>query len=829
MVDVPGRPDSTRDNPAASFLNTPPAISLQKGGGAIRDLGEKFTANPVTGTGSMSVPIYVSPGRSGFAPQLTLSYDSGAGNGNFGLGWNLALPAIARKTDKGLPRYQDAAESDVFILSGAEDLVPILTDASGTLRYKQTRNVSGRAYEITRYRPRIEGLFARIERWSNLHDSTDVFWRTISKDNITTWYGRTAESRVYDPDDPTHVFQWLICETYDDLGNAIVYRYKPEDSSGITLTDSHERNRSSKSRAANRYLKRIFYGNNQPYLTQLNETDEWLLPANAAPWHSSNSTDAGLETVDASRNWHFELVFDYGEHHPANPLPTDNGESASRNDPFSIYRPTFEVRPYRLCRPLLIFHHFEAEPGVNRNCLVRSTNFTYSFETKTSPATDPIFSFLFEVQEAGYRRDGQRGYISRALPPVTFEYSVAEIDEAIQQVDADSLQNLPYGLDGGNYQWIDLDGEALPGVLTEQGGALFYKRNLSPINRVAGASSQRVTASFSPVESVNPEPLLVASGARKYQLLDLSGDGQLDLVSFDDVAAGFYERTENKEWQTLTSFESLPVIDWNNPNLKFIDLTGDGHADILITELDAFTWYASLGETGFAEAQHVPRVFDEEKGPSVIFADGTESIFLADFSGDGLSDLVRVRNGQICYWPNLGYGRFGAQVVMDHAPWFEQPDQFDGRRLRLADIDGSGLTDIIYLSSDGVQLYFNQSGNSWSAKNSLTEFPRFDDNAWVVALDLLGIGTACLAWSSALPAADRREIRYIDLMSSQKPHLLTKTKNNLGVETTIQYAPSTKFYLRDKLEGNPWITRLPFPVHCVERVAVYDKWRNTTF
>src|SRR5881275_2914135 len=84
-----------------------PSISLPKGGGAIRGIGEKFAANPVTGTGSMSVPIATSPGRSGFGPQLSLSYDSGAGNGPFGLGWNLPLPAITRKTDKGLPKYQD--------------------------------------------------------------------------------------------------------------------------------------------------------------------------------------------------------------------------------------------------------------------------------------------------------------------------------------------------------------------------------------------------------------------------------------------------------------------------------------------------------------------------------------------------------------------------------------------------------------------------------------------------------------------------------------------------------------------------------------------------
>src|ERR1700690_1783150 len=85
---------------------TVPSISIPKGGGAIRGIGEKFTANPVTGTGSMTVPIFTSPGRSGFGPKLSLSYDSGQGNGPFGVGWNLSLPSITRKTDKGLPLYR---------------------------------------------------------------------------------------------------------------------------------------------------------------------------------------------------------------------------------------------------------------------------------------------------------------------------------------------------------------------------------------------------------------------------------------------------------------------------------------------------------------------------------------------------------------------------------------------------------------------------------------------------------------------------------------------------------------------------------------------------
>src|SRR5215470_5276571 len=107
-----------------SFQVSAPSISLPKGGGAIRGIGEKFSTNPVNGTGSLSIPITTS-GRAGFELGLALNYNSGAGNGPLGIGWQYSTPAITRKTDKGLPGYFDEDESDVFILSGAEDLVVV--------------------------------------------------------------------------------------------------------------------------------------------------------------------------------------------------------------------------------------------------------------------------------------------------------------------------------------------------------------------------------------------------------------------------------------------------------------------------------------------------------------------------------------------------------------------------------------------------------------------------------------------------------------------------------------------------------------------------------
>ncbi len=784
---------------------SPPSISLPKGGGAIRGIGEKFAANPVTGTGSMTVPICTSPGRSGFGPQLNLSYDSGSGNGPFGFGWSLTLPSITRKTDKGIPRYRDAEESDVFILSGAEDLVPLSVESNGKWDREKLppRTENGKTYTIQRYRPRIEGLFARIERWTNQADSKDVRWRSISKDNITTWYGKTEDTRIADPADPSHIFSWVISESYDDKGNAIVYEYVHEDSAGIDPSQAHERNRNHESRKANRYLKRIKYGN---------------LPSRL------------IEPDLSKLNWMFEVVFDYDEAHYAS-LPQDGsghefvrvqnkvqGDDAAgdrtrawsvRQDPFSSYRAGFEVRTYRLCRRVLMFHHFAAELDDVFDYLVRSTEFTYE--------QSRISSFIRGVTQSGYKYDKDGGkYLKKSLPPLRFDYSEAVINEEVHEIDHESVENLPNGLDGSRYQWVDLDGEGLSGILSEQADAWFYKPNLGH-------------GKFGPLETVALKPSLAALGGGRQQLLDLAGDGQLDLVEFSGTAPGFYERTEDRNWESFRTFPSLPNINWNDPNLKFVDLSGDGHGDVLITEDNVFIYYPSLAEEGFDRSERVLQALDEEKGPRLVFADGTQSVYLADLSGDGLSDLARIRNGETCYWPNLGYGRFGAKVTMDNSPWFDAPDLFDQKRIRLADIDGSGTTDIIYLNHDRVAIYRNECGNRWSDPEYLKNLPQIDDLTTVIAMDLLGNGTACLVWSSALPRDVRRPMRYIDLMGGQKPHLLVNTINNLGAETNVRYAPSTKFYLHDKLNGTPWITRLPFPVHVVERVETYDRISRNRF
>ncbi|MGM8888115.1 SpvB/TcaC N-terminal domain-containing protein, partial [Psychrobacter sp. 1U2] len=197
-------------------------ISLPKGGGAIAGLGETFSPDLFTGTGNFSVPIDIPLGRNDFQPQLSLVYSTGNGISPFGLGWQLTIPGVSRKTSKGIPRYLG---EDTFILSGAEDLVPIQKDKG-----------------VTQYRPRTEGLFAKIFRHL---DADNDYWQVRSKEGLTSYYGhekskKTDSAVIADPQNNDNTFAWKLTKTEDTFGNQIRYKYFNDSDEDYTQSYLHE-------------------------------------------------------------------------------------------------------------------------------------------------------------------------------------------------------------------------------------------------------------------------------------------------------------------------------------------------------------------------------------------------------------------------------------------------------------------------------------------------------------------------------------------------------------------------------------------------------------
>ncbi|NUQ23476.1 MAG: insecticidal toxin complex protein [Saprospiraceae bacterium] len=790
-------PDKGSDSIALQI----PQISLPKGGGAIKGIDEKFEVNAANGTASLSLPLPFSAGRGGFMPAIALGYNSGVGNGVFGLGWDLGYPSIQRKTDKRLPQYRDREESDTFMFSGVEDLVPAL------LENGQNEEFTSDAYHIRRYCPRIEGSFSRIEKIT--HRKYGVWWKVTTRDNVVTFLGKSPEYRIADPANPKRIFQWLPELSFDDKGNCVLYEFKAEDGFGYGQA-LHDKNRFTPEgglRFTNRYLKRVFYTPRRPFLPDFEQTENIYCTPNPDP-----------------ADFLMELLFDYGEHgdipdgasghatvsySEQNPWPT-------RSDAFSSYRAGFEIRTARLCRRVLMYHHF-TELG-HEPCLVRSLDLQYrdwSLLAGPEQGKKLEVTYLVAATQRSYVRENAGQYRFRGLPPVEFGYQELQWNTRVESVAPEDVANAPAGLSSG-YQWVDLYNEGIAGILTEQGEGWFYKENLG-------------NGRFTPAKPVIPKPSFLGVSTGVLQLQDLEADGHKQVVVNSPGLDGYFELTEDNGWEPFRAFTQIPNVDLRDPNTRLLDLNGDGQPEIVITEDRAFTWYPAAGVKGYDAPELAPKTFDEEQGPAIVFADSTQSIFLADISGDGLTDIVRIRNGEVCYWPNLGYGRFGRKVTMNGSPWFDASELFNPAYLQLADISGTGATDLLYLGKNRFRAWLNLSGNAWSAPCDIDPFPATAQPNAVTVTDLLGTGTACIVWSSPLPSNAQAPLRYIDLMGGQKPHVLNFYKNNLGKETRWTYKSSTFFYLADKAAGKPWITKLPFPVQVVSQVTVTDRWRQSTF
>lgn len=780
MVDEPSATAARRGPPGRKppfTLAAPPPSDLPTSGGALRGMGQQVRCGGPTGSATLRLPLALSPCRHGKEPTLNLTYDSGQPQGPFGIGWSLDLPMISRRTDKGLPRYADADDADVFLLSGEQDLVQVLTETPGGW---VPVPVYADGFRIDRYAPRVEGSFARIER---LTDTTtgDTHWRVISADNLTRLFGLTSDARVTDPDDPLKVAEWRIEAQFDACGNACRFDYKREDLAGVSRSDVAEAMRLA-TVPANRYLKRIRYGNTAPLATRAPRAADL----------------AGLGFL-------FEAVCDYGEH--TSSLPDEVVPWPARSDPFSTYRYGFEVRTYRLCRRLLMFHTMPADLGAPAR-LVRSVEFGFD--------ENPVVTYLLSVEAIGHDWTQAGDAARERSPTLVLDYSRADaFSTRIVSAAGDALAQAPVGVDGHAHQFVDLDGEGLPGILVPTAAgtpALYYKRNLGGGN-FARAERLELQPSL---------PMLGTAGSAQAQLLSLNGDGRLDLVWLSGSTRGFFERTDAGAWSPFVPFRQLPSVDPEARGVHFIDLDGDGIADLLIAADQVFVWHEGLGRDGFAAGRRTSSTLDRATAATMLTTDDAETIFVADMSGDGLGDIVRVRNGQVCYWPNLGYGRFGGRIVMRGSPVFDHADLFDPTRVRLGDIDGSGPTDIVYLSRAGAMIYRNEAGNGWSSPVAIP-LPLADALATVRIADLLGTGTACLVWSSPEPAAAGNPLRYVDLLASTKPHLLRTIDDGMGALMTIAYASSAHFYLEDRHAGRPWATTPPFVIQTVAQVTIDDR------
>jgi RHS repeat-associated protein len=180
----------------------PDVLALPKGGGAVGGIGGSFAPDLNTGGGGYAVPLDLPQGVDGHTPQLTLQYSTAFGNGEFGLGWSIGTVRVELATDTGSPRYDG---TDAYTLAGAGRLVEL---PGGLLA------------------PETDGLGWRIRRDGGGFVLTD-------RSGVRHLVGTTAAARITDPDDPAHVFAWLVERSIRPSGDEIGYTWSGD---GVLLS-----------------------------------------------------------------------------------------------------------------------------------------------------------------------------------------------------------------------------------------------------------------------------------------------------------------------------------------------------------------------------------------------------------------------------------------------------------------------------------------------------------------------------------------------------------------------------------------------------------------
>ncbi|HYJ88406.1 MAG TPA: SpvB/TcaC N-terminal domain-containing protein, partial [Pyrinomonadaceae bacterium] len=630
-------------------------ISLPQGGGALHGLGEKFAPDLHTGTGNFSVPITLPQGRNGFQPQFELAYSTGNGNGPFGLGWSVSVPGITRKTSHGVPRYNELTASsetasDVFLLSGYEDLV----------------RVSGNYPGRVRYRPRTEGLFARIEHVS---EGTSNYWEVATKEGLITCYGTRPPTGtagaggdpavIRDPnsDRVDRIFSWKLTKTLDPFGNLIVYEY---------LSDSGEGK-------GHRW--------NQPLLQRIKYAD-----------YGDPSNPSFLVQV--------KLVYE------------------DRPDKSSTYRSGFEIRTTQRCNKILVSTH--TADGATHP--IREYDLIYGQDSHNG------ISLLSEIQTFGFDDAGVRSS-EPILPPVVYGYTNFEPDKRrFKAVTGQALPL--QSLSGRNIEFVDLHGNGLPDLIEMNEAVRYWRnlgngqfdwpRTMAnaPPHRLGDSGVRFIDANgdgradllvtAAPLNGYYPmthaaawdrksfQPYFQAPSVRledpEVKLLDLDGDGITDLLrSGSRFECFFNDPNSRRSWQRTAyverkSLDQFPDVNFSDPRIRLADMTGDGLRDIVAIHDGSVDYWPNLGHGVWGSRirlsllHRLPYGYDSQR------------VLLGDVDGDGLADLVYIDHGRVLLWINqTGNGWSREPIVISGTPPMTKSDT-----VRLIDLEGTGVSGLLW-------------------------------------------------------------------------------------------------------------------------------------
>ncbi|MFK3775013.1 SpvB/TcaC N-terminal domain-containing protein [Pseudomonas sp. NPDC089406] len=753
-------------HPRTPFYTAP---SLPKGGGTVAIGAGMLSAGGPDGAAGWQLPLPSPAGRA-LSASLELHYSSSGGNSAFGAGWDCPLPAVARMTRFGFPNY-DA--SDRLLGPTGEEIL-----LAGPSRRVTGLPFSGGdlSYTVTPWRARLGSLAYRLEHWVAEGAAGEPgFWLHFLPDGSLSLYGWSAAARLHDPANPGHVAQWYLEETVSARGEHVVYRYRGEDGSGCSAQELADH-----PLVTHVYPQAVYAMNTMP-------SEALLIPQGAF-------READFLTF---------TLFDYGERgaDPSKPPALEPiQEWPVRKDCCSFWRLGFEVRLRRLCRDVLLWHRTARMQGLDDDTpeLVSRLHLAYD--------SSEVASVLVSASQVTHDP-------ATVMPPLEFELSrPGGVAPGWEQVAA--LE----GFWSPAWQMVDLYGEGLPGLLYMDDSAWRYR---APQRQQPHNPRQPDAVTWG-----EPAVLPLRPGDASGALVDLDGDGRPEWLVTRNGLRGSFTLAPDGSWGGLVPLSALPA-EFEHPLAQLVDLGGDGQQDVVLigaSGADSLRLYPAAGLKGWPTV--VTRQY-QGREPLPSLADGQHQLVtFNDPFGSGQSHLLRICGSGVTAWPSLGHGRFGEAISI---AGFAVND-FSATRVLLADTDGAGSMDILYLQADGIRVFVSQCGNRYAEGPFIPAPPGvvLDSTCQLQVADLRGQGTADLLLTVPHGKSGNAPRSWSYRFNDTRPWLLSRITDNAGTCTLLEYRSSAQAWLDEKAEvlrrtGQVPVSYLPFPVHTLSRVTTLNQ------
>jgi RHS repeat-associated protein len=793
------------------------SVSLPSGAGTSLGMGESFSAQLTTGLATYSIPIGLPKARGSVQPNLMLSYSSSSGPGIAGIGWNVGVSSISRKTDHGMPGFDDEghqgqwhANQDRFTF-GADELVPICVvtgaSCSGALNGEVGEVMPQWAEGWQYFRARIEAGFLRFF-WSSDHRT----WIVQAKDGSSLEFGVPLDGSGYtgglesNPTRSKEIARWHIVRQYDahrdvqGMGattpvNVVVYRY---------ITDG-----------------------GIAYLSDIYDTPPAANPGRA---------DLTAYAHHARLNY---------EERPDKLVSFRSG-----------WRTDYRMRLTGIDVTSMPFD----SPSAARE-LVRRYHLTYD---STSHA-----SILTSFQSEGRCSYAvAESYLAESacprLSPLKFEYQkvsstlapVTDVAGRAYEPFSTTLKSLsaspPHSLGQMETALMDINGDSLPDVLVTS-GALYGGKHGLFLNGASGKLGFTNNQGMQILGDSTIDAGVLKLSNSNVSAIDLDADGRINLVYMprgESKYSVFSPTCSTSGWAWQASSVSSTAgqsvkIDWtgNAKHTRVMDVNGDGLVDVVYASATEIQTFFALGRFPGGQGQ-----FGHAKRLSATQADvstdpvtacmpwsatpvrfGDPDVYVAEMNGDGLPDIVRVRPGQVLYWPGRGNGTWGTgerddcaagsfgtdrSIQVENSPYLEP---LETSTFLISDVTGDGLADLVKIRNNAVDIYVNENGLRLTDRATLENTPVHPNGSNRVALiDINGSGTPDLLWGEA------NNYQYIDLTGGIQPLLLKKVHNGLGATTELQYSTSTQLMLDAATGGKPWASQMPLATPVVVKSIVRD-------